>query len=331
LLGASTLKIFMNNFKVAYHASHEQFAPSLLLELAVLAERAGFNALHSSDHFQPWSKAQGESGFTFSWIGAAMQATKLPIGMVCAPGQRYHPVMVAQAAATLAEMFPERLWISLGSGEAVNEFFSGEQWPNKANRNARLKECHDVISRLLDGETVNHFGHITVQNAKLYTLPKVKPQFVGAAVTPETAKWLGGWADGLVTINKPIDELQEVIDAFRTGGGAGKPIFLKVQLSYDTDHEKALQGAFEQWKTNIFESSLLSDLTTVSQFEAAAKFVRPEDMYESVHVSANLDEHLEILQRYKAMGFETLILHNVNRNQQGFIQDFAAKVLPQLL
>lgn len=320
----------MNNFKIAYHTSHEQFPPSLLLELAVMAEQAGFTALHSSDHFQPWNSAQGESGFTFSWIGAAMQATNLPIGMVCAPGQRYHPVMVAQAAATLAEMFPGRLSISLGSGEAINEYFSGEPWPTKAVRNERLKECHDVMVRLLNGEVVDYSGHIKVQKTKLYTLPKVKPKFIGAAVTPETAAWLGGWADGMVTINKPLDQLKEIVAAFRSGGGAGKPLALKVQLSYDTSFELALNGAFEQWKTNIFESSLLADLTSVSQFEAAAKYVRPEDMHEAVHISADIEEHLEILSNYRDMGFETLILHNVNKNQKTFIEDFGKHVLSRL-
>ena len=320
----------MRDFKIAYHASHEQFPPSMLLTLCQKAQQAGFTALHSSDHFQPWNKAQGESGFTFSWIGAAMQATRLPIGMVCAPGQRYHPVMVAQAAATLAEMFPDRLWISLGSGEAINEYFSADPWPSKAIRNERLKECHDVIVKLLEGETVNYSGHIKVQQAKLYTLPKIKPKFLGAAVTPETAAWLGSWADGMVTVNKPLDQLKEIIAAFRSGGGAGKPISLKVQLSYDSDFGLAEQGAFEQWKTNIFESSLLADLNTVSQFEAAAKYVRPEDLHDAVHISAELTEHLDILKEYKDMGFETLILHNVNRNQELFINHFGQHVLPQL-
>lgn len=320
----------MNNFKIAYHCSHEQFPPSVLLDLAVMAEKAGFNALHSSDHFQPWNSAQGQSGFSFSWIGAVMQATSLPIGMVCAPGQRYHPVMVAQALATLGEMFPERLFMALGSGEAVNEHFSAEPWPSKSVRNERLKECYEIINRLLDGEVVNHNGHIKVQEAKLYTLPTVKPQLIGAAVTTETARWMGGWADGMVTINKPIEQLKEVIAAFRQGGGAGKPIVLKVQLSYDRQYDQALQGAFDQWKTNIFESSLLSDLNSVSQFEAAAKFVRPEDLHEVVHISDDLNKHLELIKTYKEIGFETIILHNVNRNQKEFIADFARIVLPNL-
>jgi probable non-F420 flavinoid oxidoreductase len=321
----------MNNFRVAYHASHEQFPPSELLKLAVMAEQAGFNALHCSDHFQPWSNAQGESGFAFAWLGAAMQATNLPCGLVCAPGQRYHPAIVAQALATLAEMFPERVWASLGSGEAINETITGEPWPAKPERNQRLLESYDIISRLLDGETLRADGLVKMEEAKLYTLPKVKPLLVGAAVSAATAGWMGGWADGMVTINKPLPELQEVVDSFRKGGGEGKPIFLKVQISYDRDYDKALQGAFDQWRTNIIDPSLLGDLTRVSQFEAAAQFIKPEHLLDFVHISSDLSEHLANIQAYKDMGFETIVIHNVNRNQETFIQDFGSAVLPKLL
>ena len=93
----------------------------------------------SSDHFSPWSERQGESGFAWSWLGAAMGATTLPFGVVNAPGQRYHPAIVAQAAATLCEMFPGRLWVALGTGEASNEHITGDPWPDKATRNARLR------------------------------------------------------------------------------------------------------------------------------------------------------------------------------------------------
>lgn len=102
---------------IGFHASHEQFAPSRLLQCVGSAERAGFQAAMCSDHFHPWSEAQGQSGFAWSWLGAAMGATSLSYGMVCAPGQRYSPAIIAQAAATLAEMFPERLWCAFGSGQ----------------------------------------------------------------------------------------------------------------------------------------------------------------------------------------------------------------------
>ena len=154
-----------------YHASQEQFAPSQLLRYSQLAEDVGFQAIMCSDHFHPWSERQGESGFTFAWLGAVMQTTSVSFGSVCAPGQRYHPAIVAQAAATLADMFPERYWIALGSGQLLNEHITGERWINKADRNTRLKECADVIRRLWAGERVTYKGFINVDEAELYTLP----------------------------------------------------------------------------------------------------------------------------------------------------------------
>src|SRR6476620_11478856 len=158
---------------IGYHASHEQFLPSELLRYAKLAEEAGFAAINCSDHFHPWSERQGQSGYSFAWLGAAMANSKLPFGVVCAPGYRNHPAVVAQTATTLAEMFPDRFWMSMGTGEALNERITGEKWPLKAERNQRLLECYDVIKKLLGGETVTHFGKVIVEHAKLYTLPKV--------------------------------------------------------------------------------------------------------------------------------------------------------------
>jgi coenzyme F420-dependent glucose-6-phosphate dehydrogenase len=117
--------------KIGYHCSHEQWPPSKLLAHVQRAEQAAFDAAMCSDHFHPWLEDQGHSGFSWSWLGAAMQATTLSFGTVCAPGQRYHPAVVAQAAATLAEMFPGRFWLSVGSGEALNESITGEPWPPK--------------------------------------------------------------------------------------------------------------------------------------------------------------------------------------------------------
>lgn len=133
---------------IGYHASHEQIGPDHLLDYVQLAEAAGFDAAMCSDHFYPWSDAQGESAFAWSWLGAALQATTIPFGVVCAPGQRYHPAVIAQAAATLAVMFPERFWMAIGSGQALNEHITGERWPSKRERNERLRECATIIRDL---------------------------------------------------------------------------------------------------------------------------------------------------------------------------------------
>lgn len=320
-----------NTLRIGYHASHEQFKPSELLQYVQKAEQAGFNASMSSDHYAPWSLDQGESGFAWSWLGAAMQATKLPFGIVNAPGQRYHPAIIAQAAATLAEMFPERFWVAMGSGQYINEQITGDPWPVKQDRNNRLKECVDIIRALWDGETVTHHGLVKVEQAKLYTRAKVAPKIIGAAITEETAEWVGSWADGMITVSKPPKELKKMVEAFHRGGGEGKPMYLKVQLSYDKDEKAALQGAHDQWRSNIFPSAVLSDMRTAKQLEQAAMFVREEDLREHVRVSAEPGQHLEWLQQDIDLGFSQLILHNVNLEQERFIEVFGDKVVPQLL
>lgn len=318
--------------KIGYHASHEQFKPSELLRYVQLAEQAGFNAALSSDHFHPWGEMQGQSGFAWSWLGAAMQATPtLDYRIVNAPGQRYHPAIIAQAAATLAEMFPHRFWLTVGSGQDLNEHITGDKWLAKSDRNARLKECVEIIRALWAGETVTHKGLVTVEEAKLYSRPKVQPLIIGAAVTAETAEWIGSWADGLITTSRPATELKKVVEAFRRGGGAGKPMLLKVQLGYDRSSETALQKAHEQWRNNVFKNSVMTELRTPQQFDAVGELVTPEAFTESVRVSSEPQQHIEWLQQDIELGFDELLLHNVSREQEQFIEVFGEKVLPVIM
>ena len=314
----------------AYHASHEQFPPSALVRYARLAEEAGFTAVSSSEHLQPWSARQGQSGFAWAWLGAAMQTTALPFSVVCAPGPRYHPVILAQAAATLAELFPGRFQMALGSGEALNERVTGEPWPPKPERHARLRECVDIMRALWAGETVTHEGRVRVEGGRLYTRPAVPPRLFGAAVTAETARWVGGWADGLLTVGGAPEGVRQRLDAFAEGGGAGKPVILQVALAYARDEAEARRGAYEQWRTNVFPSDVLAELWTPAQFEAVARYVRAEDLEASVRISADPQRHLAWLQQDAALGVSQINLHNVHRGQEAFIDVFGARVLPEL-
>lgn len=321
----------MKPVKIGYHASHEQFLPSELLRWVVAAEGAGFQAALSSDHFYPWSEQQGQSGFAWSWLGAALQATsRIEFGIVNAPGQRYHPAIIAQACATLAEMFPERFWISIGSGQNLNEHITGDRWPNKPERNARLLESATIIRKLWAGETVTTDGLVVTDEARLYTLPAKQPRLLGAAVTEATARWVGSWADGLITTSRPTEELKRVRDAFIQGGGEGKPIYVKVQLSYGRSEKEARGEALLQWRNNIFDNTVMTDLRTPAQFDAIGKTVDVKELKEKVLVSASLQQHIDWLSEYIEAGFTNLMLHNVNRHQQTFIEDFGDKVLPVL-
>jgi probable non-F420 flavinoid oxidoreductase len=316
---------------IGFHASHEQLAPSTALEAVRHAAAAGFPAAMCSDHLAPWSARQGESGFAWSWLGAALQATDLPFGVVTAPGQRYHPAVIAQAIGTLAQMYPGRFWAALGSGEAMNEHVTGDRWPAKHVRDARLLECVEVIRALLRGEEVEHDGLVRVDRAKVWSLPDQPPALVGAAVSTATAATVGGWADGLITVNQPIDVLEQVIGAFRDHGGEHKPVYVQVHLSWAQGEDTALELAFDQWRTNVFSTELSWNLSFPSQFDAAAEKVRPEDLHGSVLVSADLDWHVERLGEMAELGVDGLYLHHVGKEQGPFIEAFAAEVLPQLV
>ncbi|TYL38583.1 LLM class F420-dependent oxidoreductase [Natronococcus pandeyae] len=317
---------------IGFHASHEQFAPSDLLECAKLADEYAFDDVLASDHFHPWSERQGESGFVWSWLGSAMEATSLSFGTVNAPGYRYHPAIIAQAAATLREMYPERFWLSIGSGQLLNEGIVGPDWPVKSDRNARLEECADVMQRLWDGEEVTHDGQITVERATLYSRPETPPPLIGAALSEETARWLGqcDWTDGMITIATPAhDEVAQRVEAFREHA-PDEPVYLKVQLSYDTDEEAALEGAYDQWRTNCVPGPVTQQLRTPEEYDELGEEISREQVEENVRVSADLEQHLEWLQEDLSLGVDKLVLHNVNREQEQFVDDFGENVLPEL-
>lgn len=312
------------------HASHEQIPPSTLLDCVRLAESAGFRSAMCSDHFAPWSERQGESGFAWSWLGAALATTSLPFGVVNTPGQRYHPAVIAQAAATLAEMFPGRFWVALGSGQALNEHITGDRWPVKPVRNRRLRECVDIMRALFAGEEVSWDGLVRVDRARLWTLPAQPPALVGAAVSVETARWAGGWADGLITVNQSREHLERMIEAFRDGGGDGKPLFLQVHLSWAPDEEEAWAIAHDQWRANMLPSVLAWELELPVQFDEATKHTQPEHLRQSVLVSSDLKRHIEWLEELRELGFDQINLHHVGQHQQRFIETFGQDVLPAL-
>jgi coenzyme F420-dependent glucose-6-phosphate dehydrogenase len=316
---------------IGFHASHEQFAPSELLRLIQQAEQAGFQAGMCSDHFNPWSEQQGHSGFAWSWLGAALQATRWSIGPVTAPGQRYHPAIVAQAFATLAEMFPGRVWCALGTGQYLNEHVTGERWPTKPERQERLKLAVDVIRALWRGEEVSlRTPYFAVEEARLYTRPAVAPLVFGAALTEDTARWVGSWADGLITVHAAPQKLRKLVDAFREGGGEGKPLRLQVHVAYAPTEAEARQAALENWRTNVYSSELTTSVKTPGQFDALSSKVRPGDLDESVRISADLQQHIAWLRQDIELGFDHLYLHEAGLAQERFIDAFGQQVLPAL-
>lgn len=318
---------------IGYHASHEQFAPSDLLTFVQMAETAGFQAIMTSDHIAPWSRRQANSGNNWAWLGAAMAKTSLPFGSLAIPGGwRYHPVVLAHLIATLAEMFPARLaWIAVGSGEALNEHVVGGSWPEKDERNTRLLEGAEVISALLRGDEVTKSAsHFKADQAKLWSLPKSAPKIFGAALTEETAGWMGSWVEGLVTVRKPARELRNLVERFRVGGGNEKPLALQLQVSWAANKEDARLAAWDQWRNAAAPSACLADLRLPEDFDAATSDVKPEDIDDVIPLITNGDELLEIIDEAASCGFEEVFIHNVSRDQVGFLRFMERTVLPYL-
>jgi len=312
---------------IGYHASHEQVPPGRLLAAVRLAESAGFDAAMCSDHLAPWTRNQGESGFAWSWIGAALATTRLPIGLVTAPGQRYHPVITAQAMATVAEMFPGRFWAALGSGEAVNEHVTGDPWPDKDARDRRLQECVRIIRGLLDGERVSADAEVRVHEARVWSRPTVPPPLLAAAISPHTASGAAAWADGVITVGTDAAACAETFQAYRSAGGAGRTA-LQVHVSLEDTLDEAMATAREQWSHSTAPAELMWDLEQPEDFEEHAD-PTDENLHRSVIITASAHELAERVAEL-AHGADEVYLHHVGRAQSAFLRRCDAELLPAL-
>ena len=324
--------------RIGYAAMLEQFHPTDLLEWCSQAEEAGFDAgFMVSEHFHPWTPEQGQSAFAWSFMGALGLRTSLRFGTaVTCPGFRYHPAVIAHAAATLGAMYPDRFWLGLGAGEWLNEHVVGGPWPEIGVRSGMLFEAVELIERLLSGEVVRHRGrYFTVESAKLYTRPPEPPPIYIATSGPRNAKRTGQHAHGMITVGAPDEKIGTLFRNFAEGcDDAGKdpneaPKLLQIHISWAPTREEALDNAMRQWPNGGMNFPK-QDIRNPEDFAAMAKLVRPEHFENRVLISADLDEHAAHIQKYVDMGFDEVHLHNVGRNQAEFIRAFGERVLPQL-
>ena len=322
---------------VGYAASFEQFHPTDLLKWCQQAEQQGFPTVMASDHFHPWTPEQGQSGFVWSWMGALGATTNLRFGTgVTPPGTRYHPTLVAQAAATLEAMFPGRFYLGLGAGEALNEHVVGNYWPEAPVRLERLMESIEIIKKLFTGKVTKYRGqHFVVESAKLYTRPENPPPIYVATSGPIMAGRTGKFTDGIITVGAADEKLKMLMDRFEKGAReAGKdpakmPRMLQVKVCWDETREAATEAAIKHWP-NGGMSFPKADIRNPEDFAAMAKLVRAEDFKNRVLISPDLDEHLASLQHFADLGFDEIYVHNVNINQAEFIQAYGEQVIPKL-
>jgi coenzyme F420-dependent glucose-6-phosphate dehydrogenase len=322
--------------KIAFAASHEQFPPSDLLRQAVEAERAGFDAVGCSDHFQPWWP-DGQSGQAWVWLGAAAHATeRVPVGTgVTPPGSRYHPALIAQAFMTLEEMFPGRTFLGIGSGEALNEVPFGGEWPAPAAQIAAMEEALEIITRLWDGETLTYEGeHFTTRAAKLYTRAAGRPNLWVSAFGPQAAGVAGRWGDGVWTLGDP-ESTPEVVEAFRAAAEhAGREpgeIVLQAGFSWAADDDAALEGA-RVWKATQPDEFYTEDWHDPAEMQRhAAETVSDEEFLDAMPIGASADVHVETIEQLTELGATIVSLQNMSgADPHGAIEFYGREVLPRV-
>jgi coenzyme F420-dependent glucose-6-phosphate dehydrogenase len=322
---------------IGYAAMLEQFHPTDLLDWCARAETAGFEAgFMVSEHFHPWTPQQGQSAFAWSFMGALGERTSSRFGVaVTCPGFRYHPAVIAHAAATLGAMYPDRFWLGLGAGEALNEHVVGGSWPEIGIRSSMMFEAIEVISKLFSGGVVRHRGeHFTLESAKLYTRPERPVPIYVATAGPLNAKRTGRHADGMITVGAADDKIRMLWEKCDEGcREAGKPLgtpkLLQIHISWARTDDEAVEAAVREWPNGGMPFAK-QDIRNPEDFAAMAKLVRPEDFTDRVLMTSDLGRHIAHLQHYVDMGFDEIHLHNVGRNQAEFIEVFGKEVLPEL-
>ncbi|HMA33527.1 MAG TPA: TIGR03557 family F420-dependent LLM class oxidoreductase [Chloroflexia bacterium] len=322
---------------LGYAAMFEQFTPTDLLRYAQQAEQTGFGAVMASDHFHPWTPGQGQSGFVWAWMGALGATTQLRFGTgVTPPGYRYHPAILAQAAATLEAMFPGRFYLGLGAGEALNEHIVGGYWPEPVARLEILAEAIEVIRKLFSGKVVKHRGqHFTLESARLYTLSSPPPPIYVATSGPVNAEKTGATCDGIITVGAADEKIKLLLDRFEKGArAAGKdpaqmPRILQLHVSWAGTDQEAIDQAVKEWPNGGMNFPK-QDIRNPEDFAAMAALVRPENFKGRVLTAADLSVHLAHIQHFADLGFNEIYIHNVGRNQEAFLAAYGREVIPHI-
>jgi coenzyme F420-dependent glucose-6-phosphate dehydrogenase len=315
--------------EIGYALSSEEHPAADLVRFAARAEEVGFGYAMISDHFHPWIDEQGQSSFVWSVLGGIANATstlRIGTGVTC-PIMRYHPTIVAQAAATVETMMPGRFMLGVGTGEALNEHVVGRRWPAYGQRADMLEEAVDIIRRLWSGASVTHEGrHFTVETARIYSRPDEPPPVIVAASGPRSAALAGRIGDGVINFSADPD----VVQGFQDAGGGGKPRYAQYNVCWAEDEAEARRTATRVVPIVGLPGELGQKLPTPSDFEQASTLVTEERMAEVVVCGPDPKRHIEGLQRYIDAGYDHVHVDQIGPDQEGFFRFYEREVLPHL-
>jgi G6PDH family F420-dependent oxidoreductase len=311
-----------------YTLFSELNGPKALVSQAQRAEELGFDFAVISDHFHPWLDSHSDSPFAWSVLGAVAATTsrmKLTTLVTC-PILRYHPAIIAQAAATIAVMSDNRFTLGLGAGERLNEHVVGRGWPAADIRHEMLTEAVEAIQQLWSGGFDSYRGkHVTVEDARLYTLPDQPIPIAIASSGDQSLELAARLGDGMVA----VEPEPEFVERFRKHGGQGKRTIGQVALSYDADEAKARQYAM-RFKFGVHGWKVMAELPNPVNFEAATSTVRESDITEAVACGPDPEVHVEAIRDYAEAGFDEICVVQVGDDYDGFFRFWTDELVPRL-
>jgi coenzyme F420-dependent glucose-6-phosphate dehydrogenase len=356
---------------LGYWASQEQYSMQNLLEFVNEAEKGGFTSVLTSDHFHPWWHDNGFGNFTWIWLAAAAERTKkikFTTGVTAAV-YRYNPGIIAQAFASLDALYPGRIGLGIGTGEAMNEVPLGFDWPDADIRLERTKESIQIINKLwkkkyrsqtsinsdtelgnekyqrkgyekdggTDNDSINFDGkYFRLKNARLYTPPSTDIPLYMAASGPDAIKVVARYTDGLISTAKP-DNAKETFDIFdRAAAEVGKdPTILekiaKPKISYSEDYGKAVSSC-EFWRSSLIENVFDLDISDPIKLQEKAKQeVSDDKLKQSIQIVTKIDDLIKPIEEYFKSGFTQVFTHSTSPDEKEFIQKFTKDVLPYFM
>jgi G6PDH family F420-dependent oxidoreductase len=310
--------------RIGYKLATEGFGPKELIRQAVLAEQAGFDFVEMSDHYHPWVEAQGHSAFTWSLLSAIAMKTErigLATGVTC-PSVRYHPAIIAQAAATLAIISDGRFTLGVGAGERLNEHVTGLGFPARQVRHERLREALEIIRLLWQGGYRSYDGrHLKLEDARVFDLPAELPVIAVAASGPESARIAAELGDGLFAVEPDAD----LVGTWHGLGGHG-PAYGEMPLAWAQDEDKAVAAVLEKNAFTLTGWKVMAELPNPVNFEAVTALVTQDQIREQFACGPDPERHLDIARRFAGAGFDHLVALNAGPDPDGFMDFFASEL-----
>lgn len=310
--------------QIGYKLATEAFGPEEIIRQAFRAERAGFDFVEMSDHFHPWLDVQGHSPFTWTLLGAVAARTErigLATGVTC-PTMRYHPAVVAQAAATVALISDGRFTLGVGAGERLNEHVVGRGVPNVRERHAMLREALEIIRRLWSGGYHSYTGrHLMLEDARVFDLPESAPVIAVAASGPKSATIAAELGDGLFATEPD----PAIVDRYVEAGGDG-PRYAEVPIAWAKDEQQAVAAAMQTSRWMLTGWKVMSELPNPVNFDAASRTVGEPEVREFFSLGPDAGAHADAVRPYLDAGFDHVVLMNAGPDPDGFF-DFYQREL----